>query len=191
MKSSIRQLASAVATLLGEALELEGFPVESPFPDIEKRVRILAPVILSELYSEAPSASLPCFWPIETPFAVDSAGYARVELPADFMRLASLRLTDWKRPVTDVSSSSTCRNMQASLREGIHGNPDRPVALLDIDPMGTRCLVLYSASPSSRLDHAFYIPVPAVDTSDCVTYPETFHAPILTRLEARIASRMT
>ena len=48
-KVVLKELAEDLATLLGESLQLECQPEESPFPGIEDRVRILAPGILSNI----------------------------------------------------------------------------------------------------------------------------------------------
>lgn len=44
---SLKQLATEVATLLGESLATDNLLPENPFPGIENRVRILAPGILA------------------------------------------------------------------------------------------------------------------------------------------------
>lgn len=51
MKRKITQIASDVATLLGESLALECAPEESPFPGIEQRVRLLVPAALAAVSS--------------------------------------------------------------------------------------------------------------------------------------------
>lgn len=51
-KISLKEVASDVANLLGETLSPAGLTEESPFPNIENRVRILAPGILSDLIRE-------------------------------------------------------------------------------------------------------------------------------------------
>lgn len=51
-KVSFRQLATEVSTLLGESPETASIPEECPFPNIENRVRVLAPGILSEILYE-------------------------------------------------------------------------------------------------------------------------------------------
>ena len=48
-KVSIHEIASGVAAILGESLALDCRPEESPFPDIEDRVRIMAPAVLASL----------------------------------------------------------------------------------------------------------------------------------------------
>lgn len=51
-KTTLKQLATDVATLLGETLEPECRPEECLFPSIEHRVRILAPGLLASLIIE-------------------------------------------------------------------------------------------------------------------------------------------
>lgn len=46
---TIKRLASEVSALLGEPAEASYTPLESPFPDIEIKVRILSPGILAEM----------------------------------------------------------------------------------------------------------------------------------------------
>ena len=48
-KTTIKKLATDIATLLGESLAPEVSGSETPFPGIEVRVRILAPSFLAEI----------------------------------------------------------------------------------------------------------------------------------------------
>ena len=172
---SIKVLAAQVATLLGEALGIDSIEADSPFPDIESRVRLIAPGILSKLLLEAPVSQLPASFPITDNLAIDPYGVARLDLPDNFLRLVSLKLSDWQRPLSEISSDPATLAMQASDIDGIKGSPQRPVAIIDIDAFGTKQLKLFSTSSGSRLEHAFYVPVPEVDAADSISCPETMH----------------
>ena len=188
MKTTIQSLARQVATLLGEAIGVDTFPADSPFPDIENRVRILSPGILSELLQEMPSHLLPADTPISGNFSVDADGVGKIYIPDDFLRLVSIQLSDWEKPVTVVTTDSNRVAMQASACDGVHGTPKRPVALYGIDNYGMRCLKLYSTSPESRVLHALYIPVPKPDSSDSLSYPDSLHSLLIERLASRFST---
>lgn len=179
---TVKELANQVATLLGEAIGIDSIMADSPFPDIENRVRLMAPGILSDLLLELPASELPSSFPITTKLTVEPNGVAKLNLPDDFMRLVSIKFSDWKRAVTEITTDADCLAMQASGIEGIMGSPERPVALIDVDPFGMKQLKLFSTDSEARLEHAFYVPVPKPDSSGSLSYPEILHHRLLERM---------
>ena len=196
-ETTIRQLAGEVATILGDALALECQPEESPFPDIENRVRILAPGILSSLLMESPLDLSGAAKPFPGKVETDSDNSATIPLPDDFLRLAIIRLKGWKRPVFRLTSPAGPEGARQNCKwSGIRGNPDRPVALRDFDSEGNPCIRLIPASGSKAADNqtspdsssgasletGAYIPRPAVSDADTISIPPDLKHPLLPAL---------
>lgn len=131
MKISIKQLASDVAALLGESLAPECQPEESPFPDLEERVRILAPMVLSDLIMETGTFLPPGWKEIKTDVQRSEDGIVTLPLPADYLKFVSVKMSDWKKPLTVYITPDDERASPLSSKwEGVKGNRERPVALL-------------------------------------------------------------
>ena len=88
-------------------------------------------------------------------------GMAVLPLPDDFLRLLSIRLSDWARPARIICDTDPACRWQAMPFTGIRGNPSRPVAVVTAYPSG-RVAELYSstAGPEVRVVMAQYVPVP-------------------------------
>ena len=130
-KIDISRMASDVATLLGESLARECLPEDSPFPDLEDRVKILAPEILALLILEAPHEASGEFKTFpDTPVAGPD-GVTILPVPEDFLRLVSLKMSDWEREVTVLSApGSPEAALQSSRWTGIRGNKSKPAAIM-------------------------------------------------------------
>lgn len=91
-------------------------------------------------------------------------GAGKVNLPADFMRLVTFRMSDWYRPVTDViTEDSPLYSQQSSRYLGVRGNPERPVVAITHGAAG-QVLEFYSCSagPGVRVSVARYLPIPTI-----------------------------
>lgn len=87
----------------------------------------------------------------------EKAGY--IALPADFLRLSSFRMTDWKRDALVVLPESKIGKSQANKysRAGVN----KPVAILtwkNISSVLTRVIEYYSVGSNNTIDKLFYIP---------------------------------
>lgn len=91
-------------------------------------------------------------------------GMGYTTLPDDFMRLLVFRMSDWKRPVTDIIDESSPRyNVQRSKFIGIRGGVDKPVCAIVTYPEG-KVLEFYSCIGGSSVfvKLARYIPYPSI-----------------------------
>lgn len=120
---------------------------------------------------------------------VDEEGVARLPLPADFLLLHSLRMSDWERPVAKVlPHSHWLRALCGSRWHGLRGVPSRPLAFFGIaDGEGgsaSRCLLLYSSrSPQATLAEGWYMPAPRIGADDTISVPVAAR-PVMLRLLA-------
>lgn len=182
MRIKVLELAETVATLLGETLALECRPEESPFPGIAERVSILAPSLLTTILSEAPIEKLSGFKSVTSSVNIDSAGCVTIKLPDDFLRLASVKMSDWARPVTEITPpDSKCMPYQYSRWEGVRGNQWKPVATIETESEG-KVMKLYSSREGAKLDRFIYLPVPKIDSDGCIDIPDSLLPEITNRL---------
>ena len=105
-------------------------------------------------------------WPSPSPLKADGEGRVTIPLPDDFLRLMSLRLSAWERPVTEIlQPTHWLYKLQSQRWEGLRGTPRRPLAFAVADKAGRRCLELYSATPGSEVGimAGWYLPEPKID----------------------------
>ncbi len=90
-------------------------------------------------------------------------GMAILPLPDDFLRLLSVRLSDWHRPARIITDTDPDYRWQASPFAGLRGNPSRPVAVVCAQPQG-HVAKLYSsaAGPDVTLTMAQYAALPQI-----------------------------
>lgn len=91
-------------------------------------------------------------------------GRGRMQLPDDFMRLITFKMSDWERAVIEPILESDPRYSQQSSRyAGIRGNPQKPVVAIVSEPTG---LVLEfwscTAGEDVKLQRGRYLPVPKI-----------------------------
>ena len=184
IKISLKQLASEVATLLGESLAPECQPEESPFPDLEERVRILAPVVLEVLICKSSVEMLSGWAKLEGPVIHDSEGRATLHLPDDFLRLVALKMSDWSLPVTKITSEGDPNYPFTGSRwESIRGSRERPVVTLQLTPSGGKCLKLYGCTEDSTPEYGWYMKR-CVSAGDSLEIPKGLYGELLERLKS-------
>ena len=182
-KVSITSLAQDVSTLLGEPSEPECQPEESPFPGVKERVRILAPGLLSILIEESAPENFTDFKSIDPAVKIDERGVVTLALPADFLRLAEVKMSDWSRGVSRITNrEELIFGLQMSPWAGLRGVPERPVVLMEKDGKGGRSLRMYSSKPGATLEYALYIPTPKLGADDTLEIPDRLYYPLLEKL---------
>ena len=91
-------------------------------------------------------------------------GAGRVNLPDDFMRLVTFRMSDWYKPVTEAITEEHQLYLQQSSRyAGVRGNPQRPV-VAGVHDASRQVLEFYScqAGPGVCVRTARYLPLPKI-----------------------------
>lgn len=94
-------------------------------------------------------------------------GRGRMQLPDDFLRLITFKMSDWKRAVTEPIAEGDPRYLlQSSKHVGIRGNPERPVAAIIHEPTGL-VLEFWSCTggESVTLQRGRYLPIPRIRDS--------------------------
>lgn len=186
-RRGIRQLARDVAAIRGETLSLDCEPSESPFPDMEERVRLLAPGVLQKLVLEAEADTLSGLRQLTGTVEIDDAGCATLDLPDDFLRLIMVKMSDWEQAAREITEHSDLKAALGSSRwEGIRGNRQRPVVTTGYRANGRRCLRLYSSGAGAILETALYYPIPKVADDDTLEIPDILYHPLLEKLAAAL-----
>lgn len=110
----------------------------------------------------------------------EGVGMAYLWLPPDFLRLLSVRMTDWRRPAHIITEDDPLYTLQSSPFTGVRGNPDRPVAVVVRYPEGP-VLELYSstAGEGTTLQRALYVPRPHFDPCGLIDLPTALYDDIV------------
>lgn len=91
-------------------------------------------------------------------------GAGKVNLPKDFMRLITFRMSDWYKPVTEpITEEHPLYLQQTSRFLGVRGNPERPVVAIVHGAAG-QVLEFFSclAGQGVRVAVARYLPIPTI-----------------------------
>lgn len=91
-------------------------------------------------------------------------GRGRMQLPDDFMRLVTFKMSDWERAVTEAIEETDPRYLlQSSRHAGLRGTPQRPVAAIVSEPTGL-VLEFWSCTGGATvtLERGRYLPIPKI-----------------------------
>lgn len=91
-------------------------------------------------------------------------GRGRMQLPDDFMRLVTFKMSDWERAVTTpILETDPAYLLQSSRFGGLRGNPQKPVAALVSEPTGL-VLEFWSCTGGENvtLQRGRYLPIPRI-----------------------------
>lgn len=183
----LSRLTEDVAALLGESLALECETSECPFPNLEARVRIIAPGILSSMIMDAPLNRLDGWKPLTAFTVTEEEGTASLVLPADFLRIGTLKMKSWKCEITQIISLEHPEwSFQRSRHPGIKGSAQRPRAILRQDASGKQSLTLIPTSDGDFLEYAWYLPVAPVGEDDSLEIPLRLYAGLIRKIAEEI-----
>ena len=119
--------------------------------------------------------------------AIDSHYYMHeLDAPSDFLRLVTLRMSDWSRPIqTLVGEDSAEYRKQGNIY--LMGTPRKPVGAL-VHRNGTGVIELYSClSATATVLYAQYIPEPSISgTTPSVDIISTLKQPCLDQITAEV-----
>ena len=115
------------------------------------------------------------------------SGEHRLPLPSDFLRLHSLRMSDWEMPVrSPYPSTHWLLPLQESNMKCVAGGPDRPLAFLASDPDCGRILRIFGSSPGASLLNATYLAAPKINAAGEISIPRAAYPETLRLLKSRI-----
>lgn len=134
-----------------------------------------------------------------TPTEIEGAGWGELSawvftVPSDYLRLLTLKMSDWRRAVHGtLSMESPDYSQLQSGFVGLTGNPERPVVAegQHIDATHTwRGLEIYT-SAAGEVSEFRYCPIPAYETVDNVVvlnFPERLYRMLLYQTGSLVAA---
>lgn len=180
MTIPVNEIITLVIARLGESEPLLDDAIEfgSPEFDLRSRIRLEIPLAAEEVLRQADIREIRESMPF-TGEVYWRGGVARVRLPEDFIRMVSLRMSDWEEGVTVFmdagSEAASLRRLWQ--RRGPLCHRQHPSATLsdnELEIYGTR---------SSVIDSAAYLPVPRIEEEKLI-----FPRALLSRLVERLAT---
>lgn len=170
---------SSDATLVGggdaETLELDEIII-STAPRAVKEIEMQAPVwALGEGVSISPTivSSLGGVAITQGLYFSDKKGGNTIVVQAkDFMRLISLKLSDWTVAISEaVDTSHPCYKRQAQRWGGLKAGPGRPLAVIDYDPAHGQLIRTFgSTTDLPHVEVCKYCPLPKWDIASTQMY---------------------
>lgn len=173
---NLNKLTEDVAVYMGESLLLDCESAESPFPDLQLRVSLLAPGLIAEIMRELETVPLEMSKTLNGSLSVGADGVGTLVLPDDYMRLLSVQAGSWKCPVAKPPgiclwpSPSDMELIRLRSRwSGIRNSSLKPVVAESFDTPGRRCLKLSPCSGSGETVTGRYLPRPTLDNLEELT----------------------
>ena len=109
----------------------------------------------------------------------DSNGYyvGNMVLPADMLRIISVKADDWNRPAEIISESDDAYKYQ-NCKYGVRGNPERPIAAIVHTDKG-KSIDLYTSKKNNATLAFIYVQVPSITTEQKISLPSVLKDSIL------------
>ena len=113
--------------------------------------------------------------------ALAASGLSPVEiqLPDDFLRFVSCKLTSWKYPVTELAAMGSKEHQrQYGEVEGLKATANNPIAVMDYsETSGKKTLILFNGVKGDTEATCNYVGMPTDDGSN-VTLSDRLHNPL-------------
>ena len=109
----------------------------------------------------------------------DSNGYyvGEMVLPADMLRILSVKAEGWNRPAEIISDSDDSYKYQ-NCKYGVRGNPERPIAAIVHTDNG-KSIELYTSKKNDATLAFIYVQVPSITTEQKISLPSVLKDSIL------------
>lgn len=191
MKKSLKSIADEVALFLGELLILECEPEETPFPDLESRVSIMAPGILRKLIEQAPKERLSGWKTLKNcRFTVGNDGVGTLELPDDFLLFGNLKISGSNSHIRKVYRPEDPQTERLNSRwPGINGSIGNPVVVYSVSQDGMNALKIHLCGKDAAIEEGNYYPVPAADSSGKIEIPDSLYLPLIEEIAGTLRNQ--
>ena len=109
----------------------------------------------------------------------DSNGYyvGNIVLPADMLRILSVKADGWNRPAEIISESDDSYKYQ-KCKYGVRGNPERPIAAI-VHTADGKSIELYTSKKNDATLAFIYVQVPSITTEQKISLPSVLKDSIL------------
>ena len=111
--------------------------------------------------------------------AVSGLSPVEMQLPDDFLRYVSCKLTSWKYPVTELSAMGSKEHQrQYGEVEGLKATANNPIAVMDYsETSGKKTLILFNGVKGDTEATCNYVGIPESTTTG-ITLSERLHVPL-------------
>lgn len=111
--------------------------------------------------------------------AVSGLSPVEMQLPDDFLRFVSCKLTSWKYPVTELSAMGSKEHQrQYGEVEGLKATANNPIAVMDYsETSGKKTLILFNGVKGDTEATCNYVGIPESTTTG-ITLSERLHVPL-------------
>lgn len=163
---------------------------DEPTLSVNRIIATMLPMAAQEALLAAPLANIDTLRPLTGRLSwrkQPGMGMAFLPLPDDFLRLASIQLSDWQRPARIITEESPEFDFQTSRFPGVRGNPHRPVAAIVRYAFGL-VVELYSSHSAEEVTirKALYVPQPHLDADHCIDLPKPLFHDIMQRTAEKV-----
>lgn len=109
----------------------------------------------------------------------DSNGYyvGNMVLPADMLRILSVKAEGWNRPAEIISESDDAYKYQ-NCKYGVRGNPERPIAAI-VHTANGKSIELYTSKKQDATLAFIYVQIPSITTEQKINLPSILKDAIL------------
>lgn len=101
----------------------------------------------------------------------------KVVLPADMLRILSVKADGWNRPAEIISESDDAYKYQ-NCKYGVRGNPERPIAAI-VHTANGKSIELYTSKKQDATLAFIYVKVPSITTEQKISLPSVLKDSIL------------
>ena len=98
-------------------------------------------------------------------------------LPADMLRILSVKADGWNRPAEIISESDDAYKYQ-NCKYGVRGNPERPIAAIVHTDNG-KSIELYTSKKNDATLAFIYVQVPSITTEQKISLPSVLKDSII------------
>lgn len=111
--------------------------------------------------------------------AVSGLSPVEMQLPDDFLRFVSCKLTSWKYPVTELSAMGSKEHQrQYGEVEGLKATASNPIAVMDYsETSGKKTLILFNGVKGDTEATCNYVGIPESTTTG-IALSERLHVPL-------------
>ena len=109
----------------------------------------------------------------------DSNGYyvGEMVLPADMLRILSVKAEGWNRPAEIISESDDAYKYQ-NFKYGVRGNPERPIAAI-VNTANGKSIELYTSKKNDATLAFIYVQIPSITTEQKISLPSVLKDSII------------
>lgn len=191
MEVKIREMVGRVLKLLDENEEILSEKMEFGYPEtnLMSLIAEMLPEVAEQVVRESPLSDIDEWLEMDGECEWVSPGHGEVELPLDFLRLVTFRMSDWRRKVsTVISPDSSNYSLYFDARGARRGVRKSPAVALVNGATRRRLEFVGSTTPGAYVEIAGYLPLPQRDDPDALWIPRSLLGKVAEASAAKVKS---